>query len=186
MIQPIQDVPGQTLKVVVTGILRQAQERQQEAPGSTYVGAVLQYLVGAKLKCILGDHVGPFHSFSTSDEQSGRSGDFVVEDVAIHVTTAPGEALIERCRSNLENSLWPLIITVGKGVKVAEGLAENSGLSDRLEVFDAEQFLASNFYEIGRFRLQRSRGAIADLIREYNLIIETYETDPSLRIEFAS
>ena len=47
--------------------------------------------------------------------------------LAIHVTTAPGESVIERCRDNLDAGCKPLV-TIRKGVAVAEGLAENQGL----------------------------------------------------------
>lgn len=100
--------------MVVSDVLRQAEERQKTMPGVYYAEAVLQHLVGAKLDCVLG--VGKFehNSYSTADAPSNRAGDFLIEDVAIHVTTSPGEALIEKCRDNLDDGLRPLIVTVQK------------------------------------------------------------------------
>jgi len=54
---------------------------------------MLQHLVGAKLNLLLDDPI-KHHGASVADDVSGREGDFVVEDVAIHVTTSPTEALI--------------------------------------------------------------------------------------------
>jgi len=54
--------------------------------------------------------------------QSGRNGDFFIGDVAIHVTTAPGEAVIGRCRDNIDNGHRPIIVTTARGLTVAEGL----------------------------------------------------------------
>jgi hypothetical protein len=48
-------------------------------------------MVGAKLDCALGLGKFEHNSYSTSDQQSGRSGDFFLGDVAIHVTTAPAK-----------------------------------------------------------------------------------------------
>ncbi len=77
-----------------------------------YAGAVLQHLVGAKLDCAMGVGCFEHNSFSKSDEQSGRSGDFLINDVAIHVTTAPGEAVLERCRQNLSDGLYVIIVSL--------------------------------------------------------------------------
>lgn len=149
-----------------------------------YAGAVLQHLVGAKLDCALG--VGNFehNSFSTSDAQSGRAGDFFIGDVALHVTTAPGEAVIGRCRDNIDDGHRPIIVTTSRGLSAAEVLAENAGLGDRIDVFEVEQFVALNLYELGKFAAAGRRTAVGDVVTRYNEIIENFETDPSLKIEF--
>ena len=90
------------LRALVRDVLAQAQERQRNAHGMQYVGAVLQHLTGAKLECALGAGSVEHNSFSTSDAQKGRVGDFSIGDVAIHVTASPGEALIGRCRENID------------------------------------------------------------------------------------
>jgi len=53
------------LREVVRNILDQATERQKEAGGTMYAGAVLQHLVGAKLDCALGTGAFEHNSFST-------------------------------------------------------------------------------------------------------------------------
>ena len=50
----------------------------------------MQHMVGVKLDPALGQGKFEHSSYSTSDQQTGRKGDFFVGDVAIHVTTAPG------------------------------------------------------------------------------------------------
>lgn len=114
---------SRSLRTLVRDMIAQAKERQRNTPRMQYVGAVLQHLVGAKLDCALG--IGHFehNSFSTSDAQSGRNGDFFIGDVAIHVTTAPGETLIGRCRDNIDNGHRPLIVTTARGLTVVQGLA---------------------------------------------------------------
>lgn len=175
---------SRSLRTVVGDVIAQAEERQKTTPGVHYAGAVMQHLVGAKLDCALGQGQFEHNSFSTSDQQTGRAGDFFVGDVAIHVTTAPGEAVIERCRDNLNDSFRPILVTGQRGLTVAEGLAENAGLGDRIDVFEVEQFIALNLYELGKFAAVGRRVAVSDLVNRYNEIIDDVETDPSLKIEF--
>ncbi len=171
------------LRHVVRDVLAQATERQWNAPGMHFAGAVLQHLVGAKLDCALGNEKCEHNSFSTADAPGGRVGDFCVDDVAIHVTMAPSEAVVERCRENIDDGYRPILITIQNGVAVAEGLAGNMGLAERIDIFEIEQFVALNLYEMGQFQADRRRVAVDTLIDRYNEIIEAVETDPSLRIE---
>lgn len=175
---------SRSLRTLVRDMIVQAEDRQRNAPGMQYAGAVLQHLVGAKLDCALGSGSFEHNSFSTSDAQSGRAGDFFIGDVAIHVTTAPGEAVIGRCRDNIDDGFRPIIVTTARGLSAAEVLAENDGLGERIDVFEVEQFVALNLYELGKFAAEGRRVAISDLVTRYNEIIEEVETDPSLKIEF--
>lgn len=175
---------SKSLRTVVRDVLAQAEARQKNTPGMYYAGALLQHLVGAKLDCALGKGAFEHNSFSTADAPGQRAGDFFVGDVAIHVTTSPGEAVIERCRENLEDNYRPMLVTLQKGLVAAEVLAENKGLGNRVDIFEIEQFIALNLYELGRFGAEGRKTAVADMIERYNEIIEDVETDPSLKIEF--
>ncbi|MDP3908249.1 DUF4928 family protein [Novosphingobium sp.] len=175
---------SRSLRTVVRDVIAQAEERQKTTPGTQYAGAVLQHLVGAKLDCALGAGGFSHNSYSTSDAQSGRAGDFFIGDVAIHVTTSPGEAVIERCRDNLNDGYRPILVTMQRGLTVAEALADNAGIGDRVDVFEIEQFIALNLYELGKFAAEGRRVAVGDLVTRYNEVVEEYETDPSLKIEF--
>lgn len=175
---------ARSLRTLIRDLLEQAGERQKDGAGTMYVGAVMQHLVGAKLDCALGTGKFEHNSSTTSDAQLGRSGDFFIGDVAIHVTTAPGEAVIGRCRDNLNDGHRPVLVTMRRGVTVAEGLAENAGLGDRIDVFEIEQFIALNLYELGGFATDGRRMAVTDLAARYNEIIDEFETDPSLKIDF--
>ena len=111
-------------------------------------------------------------------------GYFRLGDVAIHVTTSPGEHLIGRCQDNLNDGLRPIIVTMQRGLSVAEGLATNQNVADRIDVFEIEQFVALNLYELGKFAATGRATAVTDLVDRYNQIVDDIETDPSLRIEF--
>ncbi len=171
------------LRHVVRDILDQAINRQKQARRINFAGAVSQHLVGAKLDCVLDDHTIEHNGFSTADAPRNRVGDFLVGDVAVHVTTAPGEAVIERCRENLDSGLKPVLVTLRNGAVVAEGLANNKGLAHRIDIFEIEQFVALNLYELGGFDTQGRQIVIRDMVNKYNEIIEDVETDPSLKIE---
>jgi hypothetical protein len=174
---------SRSLRNVVRDVIAQAEERQKTTPGVHYAGAVLQYLVGAKLDCALGKGQFEHNSFSTADAPGARAGDFFIGDVAIHVTTSPGEALIERCRENLNDGHRPILVTLQRGLTVAEELARNVGLADRIDFFEIEQFVALNLYELGRFGAEGRKVAVNDLVTRYNEVVDEIDTDPSLKIE---
>ncbi len=174
---------SKSLRAVVRDVVAQAEERQKTTTGTYYAGAVLQHLVGAKLDCSLGKGILEHNSFSTADSPGGRAGDFLLGDVAIHVTTSPGEAVIQRCSDNLNDGLRPILVTIQRGLDVADGLANNVGLGDRIDIFEIEQFVALNVYELGKFAADGRKLAVNDIVERYNEIVEEFETDPSLKIE---
>jgi len=102
-------------KPVIVELLIQVRERQKEMPSKQIIGAVLQHLTGAKLTTLFPEKKLEHHSYSTADAPTSRAGDFCINDVVIHVTSAPGPGLIDQCKSNLRNNLKPIIITVDKG-----------------------------------------------------------------------
>jgi hypothetical protein len=177
--------PTLSVRAAIRHLFAQAEVRQREMQGTMVVGTMIQHLVGARLTEIYGDLV-THHSASTKDEGQARPGDFDVGDLAIHVSTAPGEALIRKCQTNLAGGQRPVIFTMGRGVGLAAGLAENAAIADRLDVLDVEQWLAAGVLEeAGNSGLGRL-AAFGSLVEGYNAIVEAVETDPSLRIELAT
>lgn len=171
------------LRAVIRHLLAQAEARQKAMKGNTFQGTMLQHLVGAKLDLVLGVGKVQHHGANQNDAGEGRHGDFEVGDVTFHVSTAPGEDLIRKCQANLEASRRPFIVTTAKGADVAEGLASNAGVADRLELLEVEQFLATNIHELGLFEAKQRRVKIEELVARYNEIVDEHETDPSLRID---
>lgn len=170
-------------QAIIQDLLAQAKKRQQEATGTMYQGAVLQHLVGAKLELAMPELTIGHNGFSVADAVSDRSGDFVIDDSIIHITTSPGEAVIRKCQRNLEAGAKPIILTLAEGVTVAKVLANNAGLAGHIDIMDAEQFLAANLHELSLFKTSARRMTFEKLIETYNRIIADNETDPSLRIE---
>ena len=95
----------------------------------------------------------------------------------------PGQPLIEKCGDNISVGIRPVIITIANRVKTARDLAEDAGISDRIEVWDIQQLLSANVYEHGLFDCFERRKTVSKIIAEYNGIIDDYESDPSLKID---
>ncbi len=161
----------------------QVRQRQTDIPGSQYLGTVLQHLVGAKLSLLLHDTAPPTHGSSVADAPTGRGGDFIVNDIVIHCTTAPGGSLIDKCKENLAAGARPIIITLFQRVRTALDLATDAGLGGRVEVWDIQQFLTTNIHEWSAFDTKSRNAKLSEIIDRYNEIV-TIEHDPSLRIEF--
>lgn len=173
--------PAKTLREAIRDLISQAKKRQAENSGATIVGTILQHLVGAKLSVLLGTET-PMHGASVSDAVSDRSGDFEFGDVVIHVSTAPGEALMRKCLANLDDGKRPLVITTYERLPQAESQAEDADIAERVEIFDVEQFLAGNIYELGKFGREGRAETARAIIKRYNELVDALETDPSLRI----
>ena len=176
---------GTSLKASFTGIFDEAKKRQSENRGSTVLGAVMQHLVGAKLEVLFPDQKIRHSGYSVADSPTGRSGDFQIGDCVIHVTTAPGSLLLQKCSDNLDKGLRPLVVSTHAGAALAETLAEEQGLNRRVEVLDITQFLVANMLEWTSFEGNQRRDTFEGLITRYNAIVDACETDPSLKIEVA-
>jgi hypothetical protein len=172
---------SKSLRFIVEDLLEQAAKRQKQATGTMYVGAVLQHLIGAKLSVMLQGAV-QCHGFAVADAAADRGGDFTIEDVAIHVTTTPSESLMDKCADNLNKGLRPVIVTTADGVAGALSLAKGKGIEARVDIIEASQYIATNFYEWSRFKADARKVTVANLVEAYNRIVEECETDPSLKI----
>jgi hypothetical protein len=175
--------PTLSIRAVIRSLMEQVEIRQRESRGAMIVGTVMQHLVGAKLQTALAGRAKIVHHSANMNDFKSRGGDFDIGDVSIHVTSAPGEGLIEKCRMNLDAGRKPIIVTVRQRTETAESLAEDAGLGLRLDVIEFEQFIATNVHEIGVFDTTGRLEAVDDIVRSYNDIVELHETDPSLKIE---
>ncbi len=174
--------PSKSIRSIVADLIDAAFARQRECQGVMVAGAVLQHLVGAKIETALPEVEIEHHGFSVADAPSGKKGDFLIGDTAIHVTTAPTESLIRKCCDNLAQNLRPLVITTQSGVGGAIALAKNADVAERIDVLEIEQFVATNLYEWCAFQQTKRSLNVRQLVAAYNRIIDECETDPSLRI----
>lgn len=177
---------GLAIEFVVRDLLTQAEDRQREAGGAMIVGTMLQHLTGAKLAVALeGRATIHHHGANQNDAGRGRGGDFDLGDAAIHVTATPGETLIRKCRDNLDAAVRPIIVTTARGAQLADLLAGQAGVRERIEVLEIGQFIATNVQELGLFVGRSVATALDRIIDQYNHIVDEHEADPSLKIACA-
>jgi len=173
---------SKSIRSIVSDLIDSAFARQRECPGTMVAGAVMQHLVGAKIETALPEAKIKHEGFAVADAPAGRKGDFFIGDTAIHVTTAPTEALIRKCCENLSQNLRPLIVTTQSGVGGAIALAKNADIAERIDILEIEQFVATNVYELSAFQQAKRTLTVRQLVGAYNRIIDQCETDPSLKI----
>ncbi|MBM7865552.1 DUF4928 domain-containing protein [Heliobacterium gestii] len=172
---------GKSLRSAIRDVLEQAEQRQRDHPGANYASAVLQHLVATTIRLAL-PNAEIAQSISIADEQPGGSGDFLIGHVSLHVSSSPGEALIRTCKVDLDSGKRPIIITLSRKVPVAEALAEYMGLEERIDIWDAEQFISANLHEINQFEPSRYKASVNNFVTEFNHMVREYETD--IRIRF--
>jgi hypothetical protein len=175
--------PGRSLRANINDLLDQAEDLQATGGGTNYVGAMLQHLVGAKLDIVLGSGKIRHHGFSVADHSTDRKADYQIDNVAIHVTTHPAEALARKCAENIKGGLKPLIITLRDAVRPAEFILGTFEINDRVDVLDAAQFLTANVYERSLFNTADCKVTLTNLLDRYNAIVAECETDPSLSVK---
>ncbi|MBE7495103.1 MAG: DUF4928 family protein [Verrucomicrobiaceae bacterium] len=173
---------GKSIAANLADIFSQASEIQKNAGGASYVGAMLQHLVGAKLDIVLGSGLIKHHGYSVADQSTERNADFEVNGVAIHVTTHPSEALIRKAAANLQAGLKPVIVTLADGVQGAAYLLKGTEWRERIDVIDATQFLTANVYERSLFKAGECKATLAAILARYNELVDSCETDPVLKI----
>lgn len=177
---------SRTVTANLADLFDQAKKREKQNKGTRYLGVILQHLVAAKLQVVLSDNAIEIHGASVADQQTDRAGDFVVHSTAIHCTTAPADLLMEKCKANLKAGLHPIIITVYDRVHTALTQIEDSGIQGQVDVWDIQQFISSNVMEHSGFNETARNHTLAEIIANYNAIIDSVEHDPSLRIVFES
>lgn len=79
--------------------------------------------------------------------------------------------------------MHPIILTITESRDGAEFIARRFDIEGRIDIIEAEQFIATNILEWSHFAAKSHRSEVYRLIARYNEIIRDVETDPSLLIE---
>lgn len=168
---------------VVHNLLTEVKQRRD----ANVSGIVAQHLVGAKLQVRFPEIPIGQESASTADMQSGRSGDFLIEDTVFHVTMAPMDKLYDKCLDNVRADqrvyiLVPdeLLASVRQTVNVNPVY---SSLAGHVAVESIESFVSQNLEELSSFSRDKLRIGLRKLLDVYNSRIEAVETDASTTIE---
>lgn len=166
---------SKTTRQVLRELLDEAKRDGKEGP-------VAQHLVGAKLALRFPNERIENYSFTTSDAQHGRAGDFRFGDTAFHVTVSPGVAVFERCASNLNDGLAAYLIVPYSKMAAAQESADGYAFG-RISVTSIEQFVGGNLDELASFRFTGVASEFHRLLEIYNARVAEVETDRSLQIE---
>ncbi len=146
-------------------------------------GRVEQHLVGAKLeKRFPNVNIGR-DAANAGDVQTSRAGDFYVGRTAYHITAAPSVSVIHRCKENVRDGKYPVLLVPRNAVERAKGLAEAQGMETQISVFSIEDYLAQNIVELALDEGVELIVTMRAIIAVYNDRIQQAETDKSLRIE---
>ncbi|MFJ4412599.1 DUF4928 family protein [Streptomyces sp. NPDC088910] len=176
--------PDWSIRAVVASLLQAGRQR----PGNA-AGALAQHLVGATLKMRFagsGVEIGGINdeSYTTADQQTGRAGDYQLNDTAIHVTMSPTlELFTERCRENLNNHFRPRVLVPSDQLARAYTYAQDAGIDERVAVQSIEDFVGTNVEETALFSQAEIKSRLRELVEIYNERIEAAEIDMSLKIE---
>lgn len=177
----IQFNPKQTLRVFIERALDEVRKRERNLAGAKLTGLFMQHMVGAKLDVLLGPGAVTHHPATQADAQYERSGDFEIEGAILHVTSAPTERLIEKCRANLDGFKRPVIVTLTRKVATAAGLAENAERADQIEIVDFESLMVSNLLEHSFLKRRERRVSVEELVQAYSSLVKKH--DPVSGIE---
>ena len=168
---------------MVRDLVRQARDRDPDHRG-TCTGAVLTHLVMAAL-----DLAAPRDSQEPGTSPpphapAVRSAPIVLGDTLFHVVPSPDAAAIGACRDSLDRGFRPVLITLPGRVAVAAAVAEETGLTERFDVFDIEQFLGIHLHLRTGFRAARRPAELRRFASRYNEIVDRAGADPSLKMRF--
>ena len=146
-------------------------------------GRVEQHLVGAKLAKAHPDADVPVHPGAAGDTQTHRAGDFQVGTTVYHVTAAPGEAVIRKCKANFQAGLHPVLLIPARERGRTEIRADDLGMSGRVTIMAIEDFFSVNIIELSGGQRQQFLEVLKGIVDEYNRRVEEAETDKSLKID---
>jgi len=146
------------------------------------LGAVAQYLVGAKLQLRFPNIDVSNDSYSTADDQLGRQGDFLIGDTAFHVTVAPMPAVYDKCKSNLDGGYRVYLLVPEDKVVGARQNAELAA-AGKIAVEAIESFVGQNVEELSAFSQKMLLTEFQKLLEICNKRVDAAESDKSMMIE---
>ncbi|WP_022836327.1 DUF4928 family protein [Salisaeta longa] len=145
-------------------------------------GAVAQHLVGAKLQLRLPDIEIPNHGYSTADVQTGRRGDFEINDSVFHVTVAPMDGHYQKCVKDLRAG-YEVHLMVRDSMKGSIRQIAHETHDPNISVQSIEGFIGQNLNEIAAFSRDAFKKQFKALLDLYNERVAAVEADKSLLID---
>lgn len=146
-------------------------------------GIVEQQLVGAKLarRFQLADI--PNHPTHAGDQQTARTGDFIISSLVYHVTAAPSRNVLRKCADNLKAGLHPILLIPREHENKTRVLAQDEGIDQQLTIISIESFVAMNIIELATDENKDFFTVLKEIVEIYNTRLAAVESDLSLQIE---
>ena len=144
--------------------------------------AVAEHLVGAKLAVKYPKIEIENRPYTGADVQAGRPGDFLVNDTVFHVTVAPGEQVLHKCKRNFAQGFRTVLLTPHDKVVGARQIAETLGVGDHVFIDSIEAFVGRNIEEQAEFKAGRLAGDVSRVLAKYNERVKAVEADLSMLI----
>ncbi|VGO17412.1 hypothetical protein PDESU_06008 [Pontiella desulfatans] len=166
------------LSSLFKNLLEKAKDMGQDSCGTWYHAKMMHYLTLAIMEMALKEPLQGGKTVGSSPEY--QTWQYFYDRLTIYITQTPTEALIRKCAENLSSNKSPVVVTSYKGAVSADNLAEAQNISDRIDIFEIEQFIATNIWEICRFTCANRKITVSQLVEKYNAIVDAHETDPSL------
>lgn len=177
--------PKSHVREFLDSIVGKFKSREREWGGAKLLGTMMQHMVGTRLMLQLGEDLVEHHPVNQSDLQTGRNGDFTISDSVFHVTSAPTEALIAKCRANRDEHLRPIIVTLSENTSAARTLAGNASLDSEVEVIDFESYITTGILDATLAGGSRYIDTVRLFVETYNDLVENYESSNVIKIKFA-
>ncbi|HMO38078.1 MAG TPA: DUF4928 family protein [Saprospiraceae bacterium] len=145
-------------------------------------GYVAQHLIGAKLKLRFPNIEISNESASTADQQTNRSGDFLIGDTVFHITVAPMQGVFKKCEQNIADGFKVYLLVPDSKLIWSRSIAKEV-LKNQIAVESIESFVAQNIEEMSAFKSDKLKYQLVAFIEIYNQRIDAVEIDKSLMIE---
>lgn len=137
--------------------------------------ALLQHLVTALLRTLRNDAGSNAFSLRWKTHSVNAFRTLLIADTCIHIAALPSCALMRRC-ARLKRGLRPLIVTTRESHAGACSLALLHGIQDRVDIFDASQFVATHLYTKRHYKNEGQMLTIKNFLACYNNIVKSCET----------
>lgn len=166
---------------ILRGILAQADAMRRGTTGGVLDAAMRLLAVAA----VTSEAVGDAHIAVVED--AGRPSfapyDFRVSDTSFHVSSVPGEQVLERCRAERGRGRLPVVLTCQDGVVATRMMFRRANIQDGCEAFDLADWLATGLAREGRHSADGAAAALIRLIARYNDLVAATPALSAPRIE---
>ena len=146
-------------------------------------GIVEQHIVGAKLARRFQDRAIENFPAHAADQQTDRSGDFMIAHMVYHVTSAPSRNVIQKCAGNLKVGKHPILLVPKSEEERAQILAQEDNIDKEISIIAIEDFIAVNIIELATENGRDFFSILKEIVDIYNQRLADVETDLSLHIE---